>query len=81
MTGIKKRFVAGAICPACSKMDKIVTYDDENESYRECVSCGFVEKLSSMMEKAKEKVESIPVNIVTHPVNNIGKKKKDADES
>lgn len=38
---IKKRFIAGAVCPKCSEMDKIVTYQKDNKDYRECVSCGF----------------------------------------
>ncbi len=37
----KRRFIAGAVCPRCSAMDKIVI-DLESDS-RECVGCGFVE--------------------------------------
>jgi hypothetical protein len=38
----KKRFVAGAVCPRCAKLDKIMLYDDsDGKRWRECVSCGF----------------------------------------
>ncbi len=40
----QRRFIAGAVCPRCSEMDKIVVYKDEQgEEQRECVRCGFKE--------------------------------------
>jgi len=42
---LKKRFIAGAICPACNALDKIVNYRDEDKSYRECVACGFKDEI------------------------------------
>lgn len=36
---MKKRFIAGAVCPRCGKMDKLVV--DANGDHRECVSCGY----------------------------------------
>jgi uncharacterized metal-binding protein (TIGR02443 family) len=41
----KRRFIAGAVCPRCSEMDKIVVYEKEGKDYRECVSCGFVDEM------------------------------------
>lgn len=42
----KKRFIAGAVCPSCAKLDKIIMYDDlAGERWRECVSCGFKDKI------------------------------------
>ncbi|MBR9912623.1 MAG: YheV family putative metal-binding protein [Gammaproteobacteria bacterium] len=38
---LKKRFIAGAVCPRCAEMDKIVVYHQEGKDYRECVSCGY----------------------------------------
>ncbi|HEY9033856.1 MAG TPA: YheV family putative zinc ribbon protein [Pseudomonadales bacterium] len=39
---MKRRFIAGAVCPACEQQDKIVMYDDESgQRWRECVACGF----------------------------------------
>lgn len=41
----KKRFIAGAVCPKCSEMDKIVVYNKDGKDYRECVSCGFSDEM------------------------------------
>lgn len=43
---MQRRFIAGAVCPRCSEMDKIVMYDNElGERVRECVSCGYRDAL------------------------------------
>lgn len=37
-----KRFIAGAVCPACGAMDSIRMFRSETQrDYRECVDCGF----------------------------------------
>lgn len=41
----KKRFIAGAVCPKCSEMDKLVVYNKDDQDYRECVSCGFSDEM------------------------------------
>jgi uncharacterized metal-binding protein (TIGR02443 family) len=38
----RRRFVAGAVCPRCALMDKIVV--DLDTDQRNCVSCGFSEE-------------------------------------
>ncbi len=44
---MKRRFIAGATCPKCDQQDKVVMYDDDDQQrWRECVSCGFKELLS-----------------------------------
>ena len=43
----KRRFIAGAVCPRCAKMDKLLMFDDDSgERWRECVSCGFKDNVS-----------------------------------
>lgn len=44
-----KRFIAGAVCPRCSEMDKIRAWrDDEAEQqHRECISCGYEDAQST----------------------------------
>lgn len=37
----RRRFIAGAVCPRCALMDKMVV--DLDTDQRECVSCGFSE--------------------------------------
>lgn len=41
MPSIKKRFIAGAICPNCEQMDKICVFQVSGRKFAECVSCGF----------------------------------------
>lgn len=42
---VKKRFIAGAVCPKCSAMDRIVMYREGESDYRECVACGFKDEM------------------------------------
>ncbi|MGS2718388.1 YheV family putative zinc ribbon protein [Eionea flava] len=42
---MKKRFIAGAVCPRCSEMDRLVTYKEDDKEFRECVSCGFKDEM------------------------------------
>jgi len=41
----KRRFVAGAVCPRCAVMDKVVVYNEDGKDFRECVSCGFKDEM------------------------------------
>ena len=42
MNKVIKRFVAGAVCPRCAEMDKLVMYHNEqHQQVRECVRCGY----------------------------------------
>ena len=38
----RRRFIAGAVCPRCGDMDKIVI--DAETDRRECIACGFSEE-------------------------------------
>jgi uncharacterized metal-binding protein (TIGR02443 family) len=59
---LKRRFIAGVVCPRCAGMDKIVMYDTEDgQRFRECVSCGFKEPFGSAdaaVEHAPEEVKT-----------------------
>jgi len=37
---VKKRFIAGAICPKCSAMDTMALTKEDNVEKVTCVSCG-----------------------------------------
>ncbi len=39
-----KRFIAGAVCPKCAEMDRLVSYSNDEGTFKECVACGFIEK-------------------------------------
>ena len=63
----KKRFIAGAVCPRCSEMDKLTVFADGEKEFRECVSCGFLEQmllqsapkeLDTRVNKTKEEIEA-----------------------
>jgi len=40
-----KRFIAGAVCPRCGEMDRLVSFEQDGKTFRECVSCDFSEAL------------------------------------
>ncbi|MEZ5523657.1 MAG: YheV family putative zinc ribbon protein [Pseudomonadales bacterium] len=42
---VKKRFIAGAVCPRCAEMDKIVMYEQDGKNFRECVACGYEDEM------------------------------------
>jgi uncharacterized metal-binding protein (TIGR02443 family) len=71
----KKRFIAGAVCPRCSEMDKLTMYTEDEKDYRECVGCGFKEQmrlqsapkeLDTRVNKTKEErdAEVQPVKLI-----------------
>lgn len=45
MFSAKKRFIAGAVCPKCAAMDKLMAYQEDGKEYRECVACGFKDEM------------------------------------
>ncbi|MFT6896722.1 MAG: putative metal-binding protein (TIGR02443 family) [Paraglaciecola sp.] len=38
---IKKRFIAGATCPNCKKVDTLMLYFENNVEKLQCVSCEY----------------------------------------
>ncbi|VUD64179.1 hypothetical protein TDB9533_03261 [Thalassocella blandensis] len=78
-----KRFIAGAVCPQCQEMDRIVMYREDNDEYRECVSCGFKEKqvfkqhqreLDTRVNQTEESVRAETQVLNFPPINNADKK-------
>lgn len=67
MSEVKKRFIAGAVCPACSEQDKIVMWDEDGVPHRECVACGYADTLNAQGQ-------SVPKELATR-VNTSGLKK------
>ena len=60
MTGIKnKRFIAGASCPSCADIDKIYTYEMEEQKWRACAACDFKEEFSDAMNGAIKSEELV----------------------
>lgn len=51
----RRRFIAGAVCPRCAALDRIVV--DLDSERRECVSCGFSdERPAAPLEEPKTRV-------------------------
>ncbi len=54
-----RRFIAGAVCPKCAVMDKLVAYnDDDGKDYRECVACGFKDEMR-FQQQQKEMITRV----------------------
>lgn len=66
-----KRFIAGAVCPACSEMDKIQMWNVDGVPHRECIGCGYADTLD-------ERGNSVPRELPTR-VNISALKPKVAD--
>lgn len=74
---IRKRFIAGAVCPRCSEMDKIVNYTQDGKNYRECVACGFKDEIrlqsspreltTRVNESSQQEEVETPVKIIQPP--------------
>ncbi len=41
----QKRFIAGAVCPRCGAMDRVMMFRDGEKQFRECVACGFSDEM------------------------------------
>ena len=50
---IKKRFIAGAVCPRCANMDTIVVFSRDGIDVRQCVNCDF-EETKSFINNTRE---------------------------
>ena len=53
---MKKRFIAGVVCPKCGQLDTIIAShnNDEHVSERECIECGFKDSISTLVSTKKE---------------------------
>jgi uncharacterized metal-binding protein (TIGR02443 family) len=59
---LKKRFIAGAVCPECKQMDTTVI--NKESIQRECVTCGFQEKMGENKESTAHSSKNSTENIV-----------------
>ncbi|MGJ8692005.1 MAG: YheV family putative zinc ribbon protein [Thalassotalea sp.] len=53
---MKKRFIAGAICPKCKSMDTMALTKEQNVEKVTCVSCG--EQMSQPEEHIEKSVRA-----------------------
>lgn len=59
-----KRFIAGAVCPACSRMDTIRMFQQDGMSHRECVECGYADSLD---ERGNSVPKEVPTRVTIQP--------------
>ena len=60
----RRRFIAGAVCPRCALMDKMVVDMDTDQRF--CVSCGFSEARPGMpAQSASPTLTPKPVEVPT----------------
>ena len=48
------RFIAGAVCPRCGEMDTLKAGNDGDVMVRECVECGFTDRISQSVNAPTE---------------------------
>ena len=59
---IKKRFIAGASCPACSQMDVVFTFEANKLKWRACALCDFEESIAELENNTHE----LPTRVNQH---------------
>jgi hypothetical protein len=76
-----KRFIAGAVCPRCAEMDKIVAYQKDGINYRECVACDYADEMqvSEPSELATRVTPKIKVEQSAQPLKFYRAPKKTGD--
>ncbi len=59
-TIVKKRFIAGAVCPQCRAEDRLQVHwlrrDEETWEERHCVACGFTDRV----EESARSTDTLP---------------------
>lgn len=68
-----KRFIAGALCPACSTMDSIKMWNVEGVPHRECVNCGYSDTLD---ERGNSVSRELPTRVNTSALQGAGQDPK-----
>jgi uncharacterized metal-binding protein (TIGR02443 family) len=55
---MKKRFIAGVVCPKCGAADSVRTHiaeaGEEDYQVRDCVECGYEESLAGYLKSKQE---------------------------
>ena len=64
---MKRRFIAGAVCPECRALDRIVVETDAQESRRSCVECGFSEVLDDSSDTGVGTSTNLPPSRLLRP--------------
>ncbi len=68
---MKRRFIAGAICPQCRALDRIVLETEGDESRRCCIECDFSEALDGKPELGGNTGSSLPPSRLLRPSSSV----------
>lgn len=66
---MKRRFIAGAVCPKCRALDRIVIETGDTESRRSCVDCDFSEVLDDSADDAAGSGSNLPPSRLLRPAS------------
>ncbi|MEC7120305.1 MAG: YheV family putative zinc ribbon protein [Pseudomonadota bacterium] len=62
---MKKRFIAGAVCPSCRVVDRIVMLTTTADEWIECVACGHREsRPTEVAQTATQSTEPDQIGVV-----------------
>ena len=59
-----RRFIAGAVCPACGGMDKLFIRSSEAQHICECVACGHRDVLDRERPPPADEPVAEPVRLI-----------------
>ena len=50
---MKRQFIAGAKCPKCGALDRVVKFTTVDDEWIECITCEYTEKRPTHVEPAE----------------------------
>lgn len=50
---MKRRFIAGAKCPQCEAIDRVVMLSTADDEWIECIECGYSERRPTHVESSE----------------------------
>lgn len=61
---IKRRFIAGAKCPKCEAMDRIVMLTQGDAEWIECIECGYSENRPTHVDAPEEAATPDEIGVI-----------------
>lgn len=61
---IKRRFIAGAKCPKCQAMDRVVMLTSNDDEWIECIDCGYSENRPTHVDAPEEPPQPDEVGVI-----------------
>lgn len=61
---IKRRFIAGAKCPKCEAVDRIVMLTTNDAEWIECVECNYSENRPTYVDQSEQDVVPDEIGVI-----------------